>query len=161
MRKHCRTRVRSRGKVVLNATSRMVAYFAYAQGSLKWSEWAFRTISQRQAQILEAAGEAERITRLVDGTVQVVGYRALKPTSWERPSPCTLTLATMVAVGREAQGCTLTRRQRDEVVKFRVWPLIGDSRAIAVRPPMTVEERRTAETMLVRGYPRAKIQPTR
>jgi hypothetical protein len=158
MRKRCRTRVRSRGKVVLNAYTRMVAYFAYAQISNKWREWSFRTISQRQAEALAAAGEAVAITRLLDGVVRVVGYRALKPTSWERPSPATLTCGTMVAVGNaDAENVQdvlpryrLSRREREEIVKFKVWPLIGDTKAVAVRPRITEAERRFAEGLLAR-----------
>jgi hypothetical protein len=148
MRKRCRSRVRSRGKVVLNAYTRMVAYFAYAQLSEKWREWNFRTISQRQAETLVAAGEATPITREVNGEVQLVGYRALQPTSWERPSPATLTFATMEAVRREAMHERLTRRQRAEVVKFKVWPLIGDTKAVAVRPKISEAEYRLAMKLL-------------
>lgn len=148
-RKHCRTHVRSRGKLVLNAYTRQVSYFAYIQDSEIWTQWKMRTISQRQAEQLVAAGEAEEIWRMKDETVQVVGYRALTPTSWERPSPATLTFATMVAVGRRAMpSCRLTRRQRDEVTKFDVWPLIGDTKAVAVRPKISDADRRNAENLL-------------
>lgn len=148
MRKHCRTRVRSRGKLILTPYTRMVPYFAYAQLSNRWREWSFRTISQRQAQVLTAAGEAAEITRMKDGVVQVVGYRALKPTSWERPSPTTLTLATMVAVGNDEEGAQLSRRERNEIIKFRVWPLIGDTKAVCIRPRISEAERRVAEGLL-------------
>jgi hypothetical protein len=158
MRKRCRTRVRSRGKVVLNVYSRMVSYFAYTQNSSKWREWTFRTVSQRQAELLVAAGEAEVITRMLDGAVRIVGYRALQPTSWERPSPATLTFGTMCAVGNQdadgkddiAARYRLTRRERQEIVKFKVWPLIGDTKAVAVRPRITDAERREAEKLLRR-----------
>jgi hypothetical protein len=154
MRKHCRSRVRSRGKVVLNAYSRIVAYFAYTQLTDKWREWTFRSLSQRQAEVLVAAGEAIAITRLEDGAVRIVGYRALKPTSWERPSPATLTYATMVAVGNNQLQAKLTRRERDEILKFKVWPLIGDTKAVCVRPRISDAERRVAEKLLERPVPR-------
>lgn len=133
--------MRSRGKVVLNAYSRLVAYFAYAQTSERWREWTFRTISQRQAEGLVAAGEAVPITRMEDGAVRIVGYRALKPTNWERPSPATLTYGTMLAVA----GLTDSRRQ---VEKFQVWPLIGDTKAVAVRPRISEADRARAEKLL-------------
>lgn len=151
MTRRCRNRVRSRGKLILNSYNRMVRYFAYIQPSLSWREWKWRQLSQREAQNLVAGGEAERIVRMVDGELQVVGYRALSPTSWERPSPATLTHSTMVAVGKNAQGCRLTSREKREVEKFKVWPLIGDTRAIAVRPRMSDAERRAAETLLSSG----------
>lgn len=160
MRKRSRGRVRSRGKVILNAYTRMVAYFAYAQGSEKWREWSFRTISQRQAQTLVAAGEATPITRMVDGEIRVVGFRALKPTSWERPSPATLTFYTMCAVGNQDAESKeidpryrLTRRERLEIVKFKVWPLIGDDKAVAVRPRISEADRKEALKLLGRTVP--------
>jgi hypothetical protein len=128
----------------------MVAYFAYAQLSEKWREWSFRTISQRQAETLVAAGEAVPVTREVDGVVQTVGYRALQPTSWERPSPATLTHGTMTAVLHESYHERLTRRQRNEILKYRVWALIGDDKAVAVRPRISDAERRFAEKLLGR-----------
>jgi hypothetical protein len=151
MRMRHRTLARSRGKLVMNSYNRMVAHFAYAQTSEKWGDWTFRTISQRQAENLVSAGEAERIIRRLDGEVQVVGYRALKPTSWERPSPATLTFATMKAVAKHAQGYRLTRGESEQVIKFRVWPLIGDTRAVAVRPRISDAERDSAETLLAGG----------
>jgi hypothetical protein len=158
MRKRCRSRVRSRGKVVLNSYTRMVAYFAYTQLTDKWREWNFRTVSQRVAEALVAAGEAIPITRMVDGDVRVVGYRALKPTSWEQPSPTTLTYGTMCAVGNQdadgkediAARYRLTRRERAEIFKYKVWALIGDTKAVAVRPRITEAERREAEKLLAR-----------
>jgi hypothetical protein len=151
MTKRCRNKVRNRGKLVLNAMSRLVNYFAYVQDSEIWTDWKFRTISQKQAENLVLAGEAEVITREKDGVVQVVGYRALTPTSWEEPSPATLTFATMRAVGKQAQGCRLTRRERDHVFKFKVWPLIGDDKAVAVRPRISEADRRFAESCLRSG----------
>jgi hypothetical protein len=132
----------------------MVAYFSYSQSTEKWKDWTFRTISQRQAENLVAAGEARPITRMRDGIVQVVGFRATKPTSWERESPATLTYATMVAVGNDGGGVPAdpryrqTRREREEVTKFRVWALIGDTKAVAVRPRITEAERELAEKLL-------------
>lgn len=155
MRKHCRTRVRSRGKFVLTPYTKMVAYFSYAQATEKWRDWTFRTISQRQAEILVAAGEARVITRMREGIVQVVGFRATKPTSWERESPTTLTYATMVAVGNDGGKPSnpryrQTRRERAEVTKFRVWPLIGDTKAVAVRPRISEQELKLARSLLAR-----------
>lgn len=147
-RKHCRTRVRSRGKFVLNPYTRMVEHFAYAQLTDNWREWKFRTISQRQAQQLVMAGEAEAVTREKDGVVQLVGYRALTPTNWERPSPATLTFSTMCAVAKRAmaEGDKLTRRERDELVKFDVWALIGDKGL--VRPKISAADLRRAESLM-------------
>lgn len=151
MRKRCRDRARSRGKVVLNSYTKMVAYFAYAQSSNRWKEWTFRTISQRQGEQLAAAGEATPVMRWVDGKVCCVGFRAMTPTRWERPSVPSLTYSTLEAVAREALGGHMARWARDEVNKYRVWPLIGDTKAVAVRPRMTEAERRFAEKLLASG----------
>lgn len=134
--KGARKRVRSRGQVVLNAYSRMVAQYAYQQDSPDWKCWSYRTISERTARLLVADGEAEPVTRLHNGVVQVIGYRALKPTSWERPSPATLTFGTMQAVAGLRSG----RKASDEVIKFRVWATVGDTKAPSVRPRMSEQE---------------------
>ncbi|MDP9039815.1 MAG: hypothetical protein M3O02_11180 [Acidobacteriota bacterium] len=144
MRKHARGRVRSRKRLVLNAYSRQVAHYAYIQDSEIWRNWTFRTISEREAKALMACGEAQPVTREVDGELRLVGYRATTPTSWERPSPATLTFATMEA----AAGLRSGRRAADEVMKFRVWALIGDTKAVCVRPRMTDDELREAEKLL-------------
>ena len=152
MRKRARNLVRTRGKRVLNSYNRMVCHFAYAQLSEKWDEWKFRTISYRQASLLVSAGEASAITREIDGVVCIVGYRALKPTSWERPSAATLTVATTHAVAnavtREEKSHRLTRRERDEIFKYKVYALIGDDKAVSVRPRITEAERAEAEKLL-------------
>ena len=156
MRNRRSTRVRSRGNFVLNGYTKKVKVFAYIQDSEKWENWASRTVSYRQAQLLVAAGEAQPVQRMLNGAVQVVGYRATQPTSWEQPSQTTLTHSTMQAVAKDTTGERLTRREREHVVKFRVWPLIGDTKAVAVRPPMTPIERHFAEQILRNGYRRAK-----
>ena len=158
MRKRSRNLVRTRGKRVLNSYSRMVCHFAYAQLSEKWEEWKFRTISYRQASQLVAAGEASAVTREIDGVVCIVGYRALKPTSWERPSAATLTVATTNAVANavpcQGKSPRLTRRERDEIHKFKVYALIGDNKAVSVRPRITEVERAEAEKLLGPMIPR-------
>lgn len=154
MRARQRCRTPQLGNRVLNPYTRMVAHFAYIQPSERWTEWNFRLISARQAQLLVDCGEAVWVAREVvtpEGEREVtdIGIRALTPTSWERPSPCTLTLATTNAVGLAADGeAELTRRQRAEYLKFRVWPLIGDTKAIAVRPRISEVDRRMAENLL-------------
>ncbi len=154
MRKRQRRRASAAAERVLNPYSRMVAHFAYTQASERWSEWSFRLISARQAQAMVEGGEAVWIQREVttpEGMLQVqaVGIRALQPTNWEHPSPCTLTVATThaVALATDGEG-RLTRRQRAEYLRFKVWPLIGDTKAVSVRPRISAEDRRVAENLL-------------
>jgi hypothetical protein len=149
MTKRCNNRVRSRGKLILNSYNQMVAVFAYIQASPNWLEWGFRTISLRQAEIKQAAGEVERVTRMVDGMVQTVGFREKSPTRSGNPTPTTLTEATLNAVSN--RDGRLERNERMEVIKFIVWPLIGDTKAVCVRPPMTVADRRYAEKVMASG----------
>lgn len=154
-RKNCLTRVRSRGKRILNIATMQVPLFAYAQSTEKWADWIFRTVNYRKAEQMVALGEAERITRKLNGTVQVVGYRCSRPTSWERPSPTTLTYGTMIAVGnadsngREvAERHKLTRGEQRQIDKFHAWPLVGDTKAVAVRPKISGAEWLAAMKML-------------
>ncbi len=154
MRRRQRRRPSAPAQRVLNPYTRMVAHFAYIQPSERWTEWSFRLISARQAQTMVDCGEAVWVSREVatpqgEPQVQPVGIRALQPTNWEHPSPCTLTVATTHAVALAADGRQrLTRRQRAEVLRFKVWPLIGDSKAVAVRPRISAEDRRVAENLL-------------
>jgi hypothetical protein len=149
MRRCHRTKVLTRRKLVPTNYSRKVAHFANNQLSPKWQEWTFRTISLRQALIMEAAGEVDRITREVDGAVQIVGFLAKNPSIPGNPTPATLTLATLNAVSN--RDGRLTRGEELQVIKFLAWPMIGDTKAVCVRPPMTVAERRYAENVLTAG----------
>jgi hypothetical protein len=147
MRKRCR-RVRSRGKVVLNAHTRLVKMFAYIQADeADWENWNFRNVSQHQAQQLVRFGDAYMVTRQVDGRIEVVGYRATNPTMGLRKSPTSLTFSTMRAVINFRPGVQLERHERQQVEKFIAWPMIGDTKAVAVRPAMTEAEQRVAEKM--------------
>ena len=149
-----RGRAKNVVRIVPNAYNRLVAYFAYKQESEKWREWTYRLISQRQAQALVASGEAGAISRKHNGTVQIVGFRALKPLACEVPSPTSLTVRTTAAVGNavgKPADLRLSRRERDEITKFLVWPLIGDRKAVSVCPKQTGAERKRAESILRTG----------
>jgi len=152
MRKRCR-RVRSRGKVVLNAHTRLVKLFAYTQADESdWENWNFRNVSQHQAQQFVRFGDAYMVTRLVDGKVEVAGYRATKPTMVLRKSPTSLTFSTMRAISNYRPGTKLERHERLQVEKFIAWPTIGDTKAVAVRPAMTEAELRVADKMFRMGH---------
>jgi hypothetical protein len=129
----------------------MVCLFAYAQATERWTEWSFRTVSEHQALSKLAEGEAVKIVRWNKGVAQVVGYRSTRPERLERSSPCTLTFGTMKAVANSvgaAKNVQLSRGERMQIEKFKVWPLIGDTKAVAVRPRISERERRVAETLL-------------
>lgn len=147
MRKHCRSRNRSRGTFVLSAQTRMVRMFDYLQsGSGGWRQWTFQTVSQAKAEAAVGRGEAERIVRRDDdGQVKVVGYKRTQAATPARRSPTSLTYSTLQAVSSYADGAKgLARWERREVEKFVAWPLIGDTYAVAVRPPISAEQRKVA-----------------
>jgi hypothetical protein len=81
--------------------------------------------------------------------------------SSSQPTPATLTFSTMKAIAsavkpanRSEPRVRLSRYERDQVRKFKVWPLIGDTKAVAVRPRMS--EREAAEaTKLLYGVRKA------
>jgi hypothetical protein len=149
-RKQCRTILRNRGGRIQTAETRMVKLFDYTQKRESgWEEWQFQTRSQAYVDGLVADGKAEPVTRMKDGVVWRVGYRALTPTRPLKRSACTLTFATTTAVSKRAGGEDLTLSERLHVEKFEVWPLVGDSRGgHLVRPRMTDAEKRKAERML-------------
>lgn len=148
-RKQCHTFVRSRGSRVLSADTAMVKLFDYTQKRESgWETWQFRTVSLEHAHELEAAGKAVKVTRMKDGVVCCVGYKALTPTRAARRSPCTLTLTTMKVICKRAMGELLDDRERDQANKFDVWALVGDTKAPAVRPRISEAERKRAEHLL-------------
>lgn len=125
--RRCRTRPRSRGKVILTPYTRMVKLFWYRHMDRTWRERQFHTVSLREALRKVADGHAEAVVREDEGVMQVVGYQMLEPLRAGRPSPATLTLATMQAVAGLVEN-------RSAVTKYEVWALIGDIRAACVRP---------------------------
>lgn len=148
-RRHCRSFVRSRGKHILTTETRMVKLFDYTQKRESgWEDWQFRTVSQVNADKRVHEGKAEKVTRMKDGVVCLVGYRALTPTRPLRRSACTLMMSTMDVVAKRAMGGRLTLRERLHAEKFDVWALVGDTLAPAVRPRITVAERKRAEHLL-------------
>ena len=71
----------------------------------------------------------------------------------------TLTFATMCAVAADQPGVRLTRSERCHVEKFVMWPLTGDTKAVAVRPRITDLERARAEHMIEQARePKVKTQ---
>ena len=126
----------------------LVCLFGYLQDSGHWDGWNYRSVSLRKARELEAEGKANPVVRKTDAGVQIVGYKMLVPMRLERPSPTTLTMATSRAVSGEYHGGRSgdrpTAREFDHLVKFTCWPLVGDSKAVAVRPRQTEQERQLA-----------------
>lgn len=160
-RKH--KQARCRGTLVRNRHNTLVAMFYMNQSTADWRNWGYRMLSQAKAEELEREGRAERVIRSVeqdifgeDGqvcgsqkVVMTVGWRMQEVMRSERPSPTTLTMSTSRAVSGEfLRGDRPTRGERALIAKFVSWPLIGDTKAVAVRPRITPGERRHAESLL-------------
>lgn len=133
-RKHCTTRIRTRGHVRLNKDTRMV--------SLECLDGTWRTISERQADFMVEGGEAEkRFSENGDAYwSQIVALAS-------RPTPQLLDDRTLHAVANAKDG-RLSPAERRQVEKYQVWALIGDTKAVAVRPRISDAERRQAEKLL-------------
>lgn len=114
----------------------------------------------RQIKLADAlAMVEERKAAFVYGSpgrrVGVTGIRLLALNMSDRTSPATLTLASSKAASgeglkkpHEISGRHLEAREQAEREKLMVWPLIGDTKAVAVRPRISDEDRRRAENVL-------------
>lgn len=146
-RKHCFTRVRNRGSFRLNKDTQMVRLFGLEQeDGQDWTEWTYRSVSLRVAEQMVAAGEAEVVCDVIVDELTVVGYRRTQAATGA-PSPTTLTRSTMDAVANGKHG-GLSFAERRQVEKYQVWALIGDTRAVAVRPRISDAERRRGLRLL-------------
>jgi hypothetical protein len=133
---------------VLSAATRMVKLFDYLQTAPQWRQWGFQTTSQAKAERMVGRSEAERIVRRDDdGLVRVVGYRRTKGAQMARRSSSSLTFATLKAVASYAGGGQMSRWERKEVERFVVWPLVGDTHAVAVRPAISEAQRKLANSL--------------
>jgi hypothetical protein len=128
-----------------------VIVFSYLQDSGNWRTWRFRLVSLRKVLEMVSEGQAETLTRKTANGL-VIFYRETQASRLSAPSPTTLTLATMNAVGRSGNPQDrLEPSDYAHVVKFRVWPLIGDTKAVAVRPRISDSERILAEKLFDRA----------
>jgi hypothetical protein len=151
MRRASKTRTRVRACAALTTYTRLQVCFSYSQASGNWREWTYKMISQRQMGVLIAGGDVEPITRMGDdGEVQVVGHRATRPIRRTDSSPTCLTAATM-AVAAMGSGDTMFRGDVAQLEKYRLWPFVGDDRAVCVRPRPTAIERAYLDTLLAAG----------
>jgi hypothetical protein len=151
MRARARSRVRIRACQAQTTYTRMEILFGYNQSSSNWREWTYKSISQRAMGKLTAGGDVEAVTRMDDeGKVRVVGQRATRPIRRSDESPSSLNAGTMyvAAMGDKEEKTPAEEAQLD---KFRLWPFIGDDRAICVRPRPTAIETGYLDTLLAAG----------
>lgn len=160
MRRAPKTRVRVRACVALTTYTRLQVLFSCNQANANWRQWTHKMISQRQMAVLIAAGDVEPVTRQVeDGTVQLVGYRAKRPLRRSDSSPACLNAATMIVAAKKANE-EFSRGETATLDKYRLWPFIGDDRAVCVRPRPTAIETGHIETLLAAGRLRPFTPPT-
>lgn len=88
------------------------------------------------------------------GRAGIKGIRFCEKQRAQNPSPCTLDLKVMKSVSgeglngiHEVHG-SHDSQERALIEKFQVWALVGDTKAVCVRPRISEEERRRAEKLL-------------
>jgi hypothetical protein len=140
---------RSNRCVQPNRLDQTTVMFAAEQDAPDWHNWRFRSVALRVALRMVADGEAEQLA-LATENGSITCFRAIKRVGVDqlRRSPATLTFATMTAVGNATSSESLSSAERAHVAKFLVWPLIGDTKAVAVRPRISDRDRRQAERMM-------------
>lgn len=140
----------------LTRSNQAVVMFAFSRIQQDWRTWWYRSMSLRTAMKLVAAGDAEELLIETENGPTVFFRETTPPgpmLNAERncyQSPTTLTVATMNAVAIAEPGVRLTRAEKAHVDKFKVWPLIGDTKAVAIRPRMTDSERSSAQKLMTR-----------
>jgi hypothetical protein len=136
-----------------NKVNQPVRLFAYTQESPKWETWRGRTVTLRTAELMVAAGEAERLTRRLGREIVTI-YKAKTPTQPSLPSPCTLTMATSHAVSISGGRQKLTRGEQAHVDKVTEWPFVpvlASQRRSTIRPASGERERKAHEAMMRRA----------
>lgn len=88
------------------------------------------------------------------GRAGIKGIRFMERQRMTKSSPCTLTKRVMQAVSGEGLGSIHEidlghdGEEAALTAKFQVWGLIGDTKAVAVRPRMTQDEIYRAQKLL-------------
>jgi hypothetical protein len=139
MRKARKSRVRVRACQALTTYTRLQRCFSYIQDTLDWTKWTYKLVSQRQIAILLAAGDVQPVTRQVDGKVEIVGYRAMRPIRRSDVSPACLNAATMNVAAMGSHD-SMSRGEAAQLARYRLWPFTGDSRARLTGPRPTETE---------------------
>lgn len=133
-----------------------VMVFAYWRVAHDRRTWWYRSLPLREVQKMVERREAIEVEIETDNGSAVAYQEVWTPGMQSDAdngrkiyrSPATLTLATMNAIAVAEPHVKLTRAEQAQVEKFTVWPLIGDTKAVAVRPRMSDEQRRAAEKLL-------------
>lgn len=154
---------RSRGVLIRNRYSTLVAAYYMTQSTQDWRNWGYRSMSQAKAEELERDGKADRVIRQVDQEVRdaagqvigsekvvmTVGFRLKEPLRCDNTSPTSLNVSvSRAASGEFARGDRPTRGERARIAKYKVWNEVGDTKAPIARNRTPDGERRQAESLL-------------
>lgn len=89
------------------------------------------------------------------GRAGIKGIRFREKQRAQNPTPCTLDMRVIKSVSGEGlagphsvDDRSLQGQEESLRTKFMVWPLIGDTKAVCVRPRISAEDRRRAEKLL-------------
>lgn len=153
------TRKRRSNRSQPTQPSHYVMIFAYWRIAHFRETWWYRSLPLSEVLRMVARGQAFEVQIETDNGLAVAYQEVAVPGQTSDAengrkiyrSPATLTLASMNAVAIAERHVKLTRAEQAQVEKVTVWPLIGDTKATAVRPRMSEEQRRQAEKLL--GYP--------
>lgn len=131
-----------------HAVTHLNAYSCQAK-KLSDSDLPMRQVTWAEGMKLVKDGKAE----FEYGRAGIKGIRFKERQRVTPQTPCTLDMRVMKAVSGEglAGPHSMDTGGRGEQIlfeKFAVWPLIGDTRAVAVRPRISEEDRRRAEKLL-------------
>lgn len=138
-----------RNTVCRHAVTRLNAYSCQAQ-KLSDSDLPMRSVSWAEGLKMVKDGKAD----WEYGRAGIKGIRFKERQRAESPTPCTLDMRVMKAVsgeglaGPHVMEDTCVGAERTLAEKFMVWPLVGDTKAVAVRPRISGEDRRRAENLL-------------
>lgn len=89
------------------------------------------------------------------GRAGIKGIRFCEKQRAQNPSPCTLDMRVLKSVSGEGlagphsvDDRSLQGQEESLRTKFMVWPLVGDTKAVCVRPRISADDRRRAEKLL-------------
>jgi len=140
----------ARNSISRHSVTHLNAYSCQAQ-KLSDSELPFRQVKWAEGLSKVNKGEA---TWEYAKNGAIKGIRFIEKQRVSKASPCTLSKRVMQAVSGEGlAGIHEVSRSHDSEedalrIKYEVWGLVGDTKAVCVRPRMTPEEIRRAQKLL-------------
>lgn len=141
----------ARNSVSRHAVTRLNAYSSQAR-KLSDSELPMRSVSWAEG--LKLVKQEKAVWELSERDGHIKGIRFVEKQRAQNPTPCTLDVDVMKSVAGEGLSGPHTIADvyegKEETLrnKFKVWALVGDTKAVWVSPRISAEERRIAEKLL-------------